>query len=485
MIDTEAVQHEVQQAFQKMERAQRSRWGSSEPLVSELLDHYGNTALELLDSGDYDEALALLTAFLEPFLEQWMDFVEQDECDFNTFAHNLASSLLGATLTPAQRTSWLKQIPLWQAELDDFGGGELDSVQEILRNADADLSTLAQEDRHTTQLRLDHLEGLRRFEESLALAKATGLVSRQASLLAQLDRFEELEALIRIDPSSVYGEARSALVERVAQTDKACALRLGTLLLHAPSDDDEEEEPDAEGDVETEEEPQEAIRRDGRNSRRRMRGFEDAHSLPGLAGSVIRLAESLGDQEALIQGHQALVRAEPSLKAWKQLVKLAGPQDALLQQLSRASYVPAGTVEILLAHEHWADAWRAAQRCYAKGVLAKTADIVAAQLPTEVGEYSRNMIEDAIGDSVSVRRSRRGDPYPTAAEWLARLRVTELALGQGARWNTLLLELRQKHARKHTLMPSLNALALAPEGEAPPETPAIPVERKPLIFKVD
>ena len=130
MIDTEAIQHEVQQAFQKMERSQRSRWGSSEPLVSELLDRYEDKTLELLKAGEFDDALELLIAFLEPFLEQWMDFVEQDECDFNTFAHNLASHLLGATLTPVQRTSGLKQIP---------------SLQEILRNADADLATLAQD----------------------------------------------------------------------------------------------------------------------------------------------------------------------------------------------------------------------------------------------------------------------------------------------------------------------------------------------------
>lgn len=99
--------------------------------------------------------------------------------------------------------------------------------------------------------------------------------------------------------------------------------------------------------------------------------------------------------------------------------------------------------------------------------MEKTADAVAAQLPTKVGEYSRNVIEDAIGDRVSVRRSRRGDPYPIAAEWLARLRTTELALGQGARWNTLLLE-------------------LAPETDAvPPELVATPTKRKPLIFKGD
>ena len=62
MLDTEAVLQEVQQVFRLMERSQRSRWNSPGKLVSELLDRYGNAAIDLLDRGKPDEALELLQA---------------------------------------------------------------------------------------------------------------------------------------------------------------------------------------------------------------------------------------------------------------------------------------------------------------------------------------------------------------------------------------------------------------------------------------
>ena len=483
MVDSDAIGEKVQLAFRLMERSQRSRGIFPGKLVSALLEDYGEKALALLGAGKSDEALALLTTFLEPFLERWMDFVEQDECSFHYFSQELARGLLEANLTPVQRESWLKQIPIWQAELDNFGGGELDSVQEILRNSGANLATLVGEDRQTTFLRLDHLEQCGKLEEALALAEATQSYRQQASLLERLDRLEELEAVVRAYCKSFYGEARQELVERVAQKDKARALRLGTLFLRTLWDDGEEDEDDGE------EEPESISAAPSRLSR--VQSFEDHHSQPGLARCVMALAQELEDHPVQMEAHRALVLAEPTRAHWEALVALAGPQDALLQQLSRASSVPSGTVEILLAHERWADAWHAAQRCYEKDVLEKTADAVAAQLPTEVSEYSRNLIEDAIGDQVSARRGQRGDPYPIVAAWLARLRVAELALGQGVRWNTLLRELRQKHARKYTLMPYLNALELAPEteaeteAEAAPSEPAIPAERRRLVFKVD
>lgn len=405
-------------------------------------------ARQALDANDGENALAIAGVVAEETIPGWEGFDDSDG-EFGDWFGELgavfAEALLTAELPPQERKAWGKKLEKWQAELDNYGVDDaFDAAlcaaesgwdyaplcRAMLGQAAVDASTADEPSNddesegkdswfadELTEAWLNVLERQGRTGEFLALARATGRITRYITMLVKAGQVQEAvdygltqalapaEALALAKALREHGEHRTALrvAERGLDGDRLQVHDLAIWLRDAAT---------ALGD--------------------RPLALRAART--AFAASYT-LADYLAVQAAADEGWAAL-RAEllDGLRG-ETFTWISGPIDIYLHE---------GLVD---------DAVRLvnSQPHVDYATLGRVADAAYASHPDWVIRQCRRQAEPTMDEGKSKY-------YSHALGWLERVKKAYVAAGRGDEWRIYCEGLIVKHGRKYSLVPGLRAL---------------------------
>ena len=392
-------------------------------------------AQPFLEAGDGRNALVILEAVAGEYVDEWFEFDDSNGelgALFGELGAMLAEALLSADLSPDERRAWADKLTAWQSEIEDYGidegfdvaigaaelGWDYVPLQRAMQGQITALGAWEGEAPwYADELaiaRLNVLERQGRFDEYLNLAEAEGQSALYATMLVKARR---------------TGEAVAYGLEHLVTTGDALALAQA-LRAH--------------------DHPREALRI-----------AEHGLSLQGrvhlLAHWLRDFASGLGEDGLALEAARAAYMDSPSLDDYQAVQALAGgawPQvkDELLEHLARTSL--ASTKVDIYLHEDMVE--RAIevidQEQYAwYGTVEKVVDAAWQSHPDWVIRQCKAQAEPIMDQG----KSRH---YHHAVRWLDKARQAYLGAGQADAWRTYVQGLIDKHARKYSLRPQLEAL---------------------------
>jgi uncharacterized Zn finger protein len=392
-------------------------------------------AQPFLEAGDGRNALAILEAVADEYVDTWFEFDDSDGelgAFFGELGPMFAEALLSADLSPAERKSWAAKLSDWQAEIDDYGidegfdaaigaavlGWDHPPLQRAMAGEITELGAWDDEAPwYADELavaRLNVLERQGRVEEYLNLAQAEGQTGLYVTMLVKAGRAEEAVA---------YGLAHTTT------SDEALALAQ-SLQAHDHVHD-------------------------------ALRVAEHGLSLPGSVQSLAHwlrdLASGLGENDLALKAARTAYAASPSLADYQAVQSLAGEdwpriQSELLERLARTSQSPI-KVEIYLHEGMVEQAIRAVDQDPYPGynTVEKVVDAAWQSHPDWVIRQCKAQAEPIMDEG----KSRL---YHHAVRWLGKARQAYLGAGRSEEWRTYLEGLIRKHNRKYSLRPQLEAL---------------------------
>jgi uncharacterized Zn finger protein len=392
-------------------------------------------AQPFLEAGDGRNALVILEAVADEYVDTWYEFDDSDGelgALFAELGPMFAEALLSADLSPAERKSWAARLTDWQAEIDDYGidegfnaaiaAAELGWDYPPLRRAMAgQITELGAWDGEApwyadelAVARLNILERQGRFEEYLNLAQAEGQTSLYITMLVKAGRVKEAVA---------YG------LTHTTSSNEALALAQ-SLRTHDHIHD-------------------------------ALRVAEHGLSLPGsimaLAHWLRDLASGLGENGLALKAARTAYATSPSLADYQAVQFLAGEdwpriQPELLDRLAQTASAST-KVEIYLHEGMVEQAIRAVDgdRYSGYSTVEKVVDAAWQSHPDWVIRQCKAQAEPIMDEG----KSRL---YHHAVRWLGKARQAYLGAGRGDEWRTYLQGLISKHYRKYSLRPQLEAL---------------------------
>jgi uncharacterized Zn finger protein len=388
-----------------------------------------------LEAGDGRNALVILDAVADEYVDTWFEFDDSDG-DLGAFFGELglifAEAILSADLSPAERESWATKLSDWQAEIDDYGidegfdvaigaaklGWDHPPLQRAMAGQITELGAWDDEAPwYADELavaRLNVLERQGRIEEYLNLAQAEGQSGLYVTMLVKAGRPEEAVAY-SLAHTTTSGEALALAQALRAHDHVHDALRVAEhgLSLHG--------------------------------------------SGQALAHWLRDLASGLGEKELALNAAQAAYTASPSLADYEAVQSLAGEdwppiQAELLERLTQTSHTLT-KVEIYLHEGMIEQAIQAVDQDRYPGynTVEKVVDAAWASHPDWVIRHCKAQAEPIMDEG----KSRL---YHHAVRWLGKARQAYLGAGRDAEWRTYLEGLISKHYRKYSLRPRLEAL---------------------------
>ena len=392
-------------------------------------------AQPFLEAGDGRNALVILEAVADEYVDTWYEFDDSDGelgALFGELGSMFAEALLSADLLAEERKSWAARLTEWQAEIDDYGidegfnaaigAAELGWDYSPLRRAMAgQITELGAWDGEApwyadelAVARLNVLERQGRFEEYLNLAQAEGQTSLYVTMLVKAGQVEDAVA---------YG------LTHTTSSDEALALAQ-SLRTHDHLHD-------------------------------ALRVAEHGLSLPGsiivLARWLRDLASGVGENSLALKAARAAYATSPSLADYQAVQSLAGEnwpriQPELLDRLSQTSSAST-KVEIDLHEGMVEQAIRAVDQDRYSGysTVEKVVDVAWQSHPDWVIRQCKAQAEPIMDEG----KSRL---YHHAVRWLGKARQAYLGAGRGDEWRAYLQGLISKHHRKYSLRPQLEAL---------------------------
>ncbi|WP_207768176.1 SWIM zinc finger family protein, partial [Methylobacterium frigidaeris] len=208
-------------------RRARTYWDDYESVgPSAELHALVEKAVPFLEAGDGRNALRVLVAVAEPFIEEWLgEMAETDEemyLLFEDLGRMMAEAVLMGDLSEDERDDLFETVEGWQAELSDYGpegfsivtaalaaGWDAPALQAVLAGEAG--AALPATEKDLVAVRLRALEATSRAEEYLNLARAAGDGAAYAGMLVQLGRTDEAVAYAAehvADPGQVLALAR-------------------------------------------------------------------------------------------------------------------------------------------------------------------------------------------------------------------------------------------------------------------------------------
>jgi uncharacterized Zn finger protein len=392
-------------------------------------------AQPFLEAGDGRNALAILEAVADEYVDEWFEFDDSDGelgAFFGELGPMFAEALLSADLSPAERRAWADKLTSWQNEIEDYGidegfdiaigaaelGWDYVPLQRAMQGQVTALGAWEGEAPWyadgLTIVRLNVLERQGRVDEYLNLAEAEGQTALYVTMLVKAGRADEAVA---------YGG------EHLVTTDEVLALAQ-VLRAH--------------------DYPREALRM-----------AEHGLSLQGrvhlLAHWLRDFASGLGEHGLALGAARAAYMESPSLDDYQAVQALAGgawPQvkAELLERLAQISL--ASTQVDIYLYEGMVD--RAIEvidrdRYAWNGTVEKVVDAAWQSHPDWVIRQCRAQAEPIMDQG----KSRY---YHHAVRWLSKARQAYLAAGRADEWRAYVQGLIQKHSRKTSLRPQLEAL---------------------------
>jgi uncharacterized Zn finger protein len=392
-------------------------------------------AQPFLEAGDGRNALVILEAVADEYVDTWYEFDDSDGelgALFGGLGAMFAEALLSADLSSAERKSWAARLTDWQAEIDDYGidegfdaaiaaaelGWDYPPLQRVMAGQITELGAWESEAPwYADELavaRLNVLERQGRFEEYLNLAQTEGQTSLYVTMLVKAGRVEAAVA---------YG------LTHTTSSDEALALAQ-SLRTHDHIHD-------------------------------ALRVAEHGLSLPGsiivLARWLRDMASGLGENSLALKAARAAYATSPSLADYQAVQSLAGEnwpriQSELLERLAQTSSTST-KVEIYLHEDMVEQAIRAVDQDRHSGysTVEKVVDVAWQSHPDWVIRQCKAQAEPIMDEG----KSRL---YHHAVRWLGKARQAYLGAGRSDEWRAYLQELISKHYRKYSLRPQLEAL---------------------------
>jgi len=403
----------------------------------EAIEELVNQADEFAEHGDGDNALLLLEAIVEAYVESWMnlDGSSGESGDFfEELDGSVAMALLNATLTTEQQLVWRNRLDRWQKEVADYGidhgfacsglalgqGWDEPELQAVLRGevtqlsipSTSSLETLDRKIRNLVGIRLGVLKHREQYEAYLNLAKATGFGRYYLVMLVDLGRFDQAIAQAPQHLSCAYDALMVAEAFR-DQGELEFALEIA----------------------------------------------EAGLPLGGLGGKQLAawasdLAEGLGNTDKSLDARIQAFRESPSLEDYLKIEELA--QEAwpehrrkLLESLrKRNPHVFGEAMVNIFLHEGLLEAAIKAadeMRSFHAELIHRVMDAAIAHDPDWV-------IDNACDRAESIMDQGKAHYYHAAIEWLKRARAAYVEMEQQQAWQGYHAELLQKHARKRKLV---------------------------------
>jgi uncharacterized Zn finger protein len=444
-VDPQPFRRQVRHIFGALDgmRSSEAYWhvGEVAQQVGELVDQ----AQKFTEAGDGRNALTILEAITDEYLDHWTELDDSDG-DASSFFEDLAapwaeailtadsSTTLTPGLTPAEREQWARKLAEWQADLDDYGMEEVFEAARLAAEQGWDYPPLvramageitelgAWEDEDVpscaddlTLARLAVLERQGRLQEYLYLAEAEGQTGLHLTMLAKVGRVQEAieEGLRYLSTTEDAFMLARALREK---GELAGALRIA----------------------------EHGLTLEGQKAE--------------LAAWASDLATGLGETQRGLDAGLIAFREAPSQAGYRKIQELAGEgwlarQAELLDFLRRASsyFAQDARVEIFL-HEGLLDDAIAVVRDYAGyGLLERVMDAAIEKRPDWV-------IEAACKQAERIVDAGKANQYEYAVGWLKRARAAYRAAGREAEWRAYLAGIRARPGRKYKLMGLLDGM---------------------------
>ena len=446
-VDTKAIRRQVYSALHSLDRMSGSE---AYYYVGAVLGELGNIvdrAWEFIKADDGRNALAILEAITEEYLDEWeiLDGSDGESGEFfNILGSAFTEAILTADLSKEERDGWIKKLDEWQLAVDDYGiedaflaaqeatarGWDYPPLQAILQGradeADIEDDEDYEEDEEDedsdyadelTMARLHILERRGQWQQYLNLAKAEGQTEAYTRALVNLGRVEEAVAYA----TAYLRTAREAL--GLAQT----------------------------------------LREKGRNEES-MLIAEHGLMLPNqqiyrlaLAKWLREEAAVMGDRERALAAAEIVFHDEVNLANYLRVAELAGEQwpelrpKLLDMARTSGSYLVDGKVDVFLHEGLVDDAIAALGEHPSHTPLEKVVDVAINSHPDWVIKMCRRQAEYIMDNGKS-------QLYPASARWLSKARQAYMATERAAEWQAYLDEQLKKHARKYSLMPLLKPL---------------------------
>jgi uncharacterized Zn finger protein len=430
-VDAEAFRKQAQSAMRSYEREEWGRGGSGLSEIRELVEQ----ARPFVEAGDGHNALLILEAVAEVFVKGWHEVDDEGTESAMLFAQLgslFAEAILSADLSAEERGVWADRLTDWQAGLDDYGfdegfdaaigaavqGWDYPPLQAVLQGHITDKGAWEDEAPwYADELALARLHVLERqgkTAEYLYLAEAEGQTALYLTMLVKLGRSQEA-----VDYAMQY----------MATADEALALAQA-LWEHGQTAD--------------------ALK----IGERGLALSEDALTLARwLRDSAARAKQA---DLALKAARTAFARSH-SLEDYQAAQAIAGEgwpsvKPELLSLLASADYA-SGRIDIYLYEGMVDEAIQVVDSEDYAGYAA-VAQVVDAAWRTHPDWAIRQCRRQAE----QIMDGGKAKYYQHAVRWLAKARQAYLEVGREAEWRAYLEDLINKHARKYSLRPQLEAL---------------------------
>jgi uncharacterized Zn finger protein len=391
-------------------------------------------AVGLVERGDGNNALLVLEAITDEYVEGWLNLDDSDGYASGFFAE-LGSvwldAALAADLSLAQRQQWADRLTGWLETVAGYGvddvfdaaqaaflhGWDYDPLRRVLEGAEIGLGSWEEPPpwytKELTAARLKALERQGRYQAYLHLARASGQTEAYATMLARVGR---------------EGEAIEFGLRHLSTPDETLAL--AQVLLDR-------------GDLEAS-----------------VRVAEHGLSLTGdkewLATWLRDLALDAGLDKLALRSAVVAFHSAPSLDGYRFIEGRAGDrwnqlQRGLLDFLRRARSCTSAQVDVFLHEGLLDDAIASVSQGGGYAQIERVMDAVLEHRPDWV-------IRNALHQAERIIEPGQAKYYHHAVAWLERARDAYHVAGREAEWKAFLRDLRERHGRKYKLMGMLGHL---------------------------
>lgn len=434
MVDPQPFRRQVQQIL----NSAGGDWDDAPALeeISALVDKADDFTVQ----GDGNNALVILRAITDAYVESWMNLdgsSGESGMFFEELDAALAEAILSADLSAADRQDWQRQLPVWEDEVDQYGiddafaksktalnqGWDDPQLQSILQGKVTHFPGPEGEESYSVktliQIRLAILERQDNYNAYLNLARAAGQTKAYLTMLVRLGRIEE-----------VMTEAKQQLHSADAALAVAQALRERGELAQA------------------------------------LEIAEAGLDLPGILKAQLalwtsELAEGMGQQGKGLQARIIAFKDTPTLANYLKIEELADAsewpklQRSLLKSLRQQddAFTSEAKVDIFLREGLLEDAIQSAQQ-----LSSFQADLIHRVMDAAMEQRPEWVIDNARRRAESIMDQGKAKYYQAAVEWLIKARDAYRQADRQQEWQTYYAELLQKHSRKRKLINLLNAL---------------------------
>lgn len=404
-------------------------YGGEEDIATEEISSLIQDAQMYTQRGDYDNAIAMLTAITESCVENW-DIVDDYGVDHYQVAEELSDiwceTILSADITAAEKVDLKVNLEYWRSGWGEYfdmaiasleQGWDYPPLKQVLQGNITALGAWEGEAPYYADdlalIRLQILERQQRFEEYLYLAEAEGQVTKHLTMLVRLDRVTE---------------AMQAAQQEMSTMEEALAFSQALI-------SEQNAQPEALAIAE--------------------RGLD----LPGkcqydLATWTSEIAEEVGDRVLAIKAKVKAFQAQPSFVDYRKVEQLAKDnwsniKGELLAALANSTSwgTEQAQVDIYLYEGLIDKAIATADNFgyYRSSLVQRVMDAAVATNPDWV-------IKNAGDRAEAIMDAGKAKYYDEAVEWLKKVRNAYLASNRKQEWSDYRTKLMTVHARKRKLM---------------------------------